>query len=95
MKEVDDALLTALAENCRKLTHVSIKGCGLVSILNAVEKCSGEGRLLFVPSVFTRQFFYCKSNMSLAGASAYQFQGGKNLCKMHEPFLYNIHEPDF
>ena len=34
MKEVDDALLTALAENCRQLTHVSIKGCGLVGILN-------------------------------------------------------------
>lgn len=31
MKDVDDALLTAVAENCRQLTHVSIKGCGLVS----------------------------------------------------------------
>ena len=53
MKEVDDALLTALAENCRQLTHVSIKGCGLVSILSGVKKCSGEGGLLFV-------LFYCK-----------------------------------
>ena len=69
MKEVDDALLTALAENCRQLTHVSIKGCGLVSILSGVEKRSGEGGLLLV-------LFYCKINMSLAQASAYQFQGG-------------------
>lgn len=30
MKEVDDALLTALAENCHRLTRVSIKGCGMV-----------------------------------------------------------------
>ena len=51
MKEVDDALLTALAENCRQLTHVSIKGCGLVCILSVVKKCSGKGGLLFVLSV--------------------------------------------
>ena len=30
MKEVDDELLTAVAENCRQLSTVSIKGCGLV-----------------------------------------------------------------
>lgn len=52
MKEADDALLTAVAENCRQLTHVSIKGCGLVCILGEVKKCSGEGDLLFVLSVF-------------------------------------------
>lgn len=33
MKEVDDELLTAVAENCCQLSCVSIKGCGLVNII--------------------------------------------------------------
>ena len=86
MKEVDDALLTALAENCRHLTHVSIKGCGLVSILSAVKNVQGkDGNFLFFLCYKT---FYCKINVSIAHASAYRLQSGNNLCKMYETFLY-------
>ena len=60
MKEVDDALLTALAENCHQLTHVSIKGCGLVCMLGEVKKCSGEGDLLFVLSVLQDRLLSAK-----------------------------------
>ena len=34
MKDVDDQLLTAVAENCHQITRVSIKGCGLVCSLD-------------------------------------------------------------
>ena len=37
MKEVDDQLLTAVAENCCQLSCVSIKGCGLVNIIILVQ----------------------------------------------------------
>lgn len=37
MKDVDDQLLTAVAENCHQITRVSIKGCGLVSDVGVCE----------------------------------------------------------
>jgi len=37
MKEVDDELLTAVAENCCQLSCVNIKGCGLVSDVGVCE----------------------------------------------------------
>lgn len=37
IREVDDELLTAVAENCRQLSSVSIKGCGLVSDVGICE----------------------------------------------------------